>query len=69
MGVFEIPQFSNGTNTITTILAGLEAITVIGGGATAETIAQIGLTHQMTHVFTGGGGASISFFQERAFQG
>jgi len=68
MGVFEIPQFSNGTKSIATVLAGLSATTVIGGGSTAEAVTQFGLTDRMTHVSTGGG-ASLQFLSGKILPG
>jgi len=55
MGVFEIPQFSNGTTSIATVLADLNTTTVIGGGSTAEAVPQLGLAGRMMHVSTGEG--------------
>lgn len=68
MGVFEIPQFSSGTRSIATVLAGLDAITVIGGGSTAEAVTQLGLAGRMTHVSTGGG-ASLRFLSGKTLPG
>ena len=68
MGVFEIPQFSFGTKSIATVLASLDATTVIGGGSTAEAVTQIGLAGRMTHVSTGGG-ASLQFLSGKILPG
>ena len=68
MGVFEIPQFSEGTKSIATVLAGLDATTVIGGGSTAEAVTQLGLANRMTHVSTGGG-ASLQFLSGETLPG
>jgi phosphoglycerate kinase len=68
MGVFEIPQFSGGTRSIATVLAGLDATTVIGGGSTAEAVTQLGLAGRMTHVSTGGG-ASLQFLSGKVLPG
>ena len=68
MGVFEIPQFSDGTKSIATVLAGLNATTVIGGGSTAEAVTQLGLAGRMTHVSTGGG-ASLQFLSGKTLPG
>jgi phosphoglycerate kinase len=68
MGVFEIPQFSNGTESIAKVLAGLDAKTVIGGGSTVEAVAQFGLAGRMTHVSTGGG-ASLQFLSGKTLPG
>ena len=68
MGVFEIPQFSNGTTSIATVLASLNATTVIGGGSTAEAVTQLGLAGRMTHVSTGGG-AFLQFLSGKILPG
>jgi phosphoglycerate kinase len=60
MGIYEIPQFSHGTNSIAWILAGIDAATIIGGGSTAEIVINMGLGGKMSFVSTGGG-ASMSF--------
>ncbi len=60
MGIFEIPRFAWGTQELAKLLAGLEAITVIGGGSTAEAVSDLGLAGKMTFVSTGGG-ASLEF--------
>jgi phosphoglycerate kinase len=57
LGVFEFPRFRNGTKAIVELLAELNATTVIAGGSIAEAIEELGLTHKMTHVSTGGGAA------------
>ncbi len=68
MGVFEIPQFSNGTTSIAMVLASLNATTVIGGGSTAEAVTQLGLACRMTHISTGGG-ASLQFLSGKILPG
>jgi len=60
MGIYEIHQFAQGTKAIAKAIAALEATTVIGGGSTADAVADMGLTDQMTFVSTGGG-ASLEF--------
>jgi phosphoglycerate kinase len=57
LGVFEFPGFRNGTTATSQLLAELDATTVIVGGSIAEAIEELGLTHKMTHVSTGGGAA------------
>jgi phosphoglycerate kinase len=60
MGVHEVPQFAGGTQGLATLLAGLKATTVVGGGSTAEVIDAMGLADKITFVSTGGG-ASLEF--------
>jgi len=38
MGIFEIPQFAEGTRSLARLLANLEATIIIGGGSTAEIV-------------------------------
>lgn len=59
MGIYEIPQFAEGTKAMAKLLASLKATTVIGGGSTADMVAEMGLADKMTFVSTGGG-ASLS---------
>lgn len=68
MGVVEIPQFSEGTTSIATVLAGLNATTVIGGGSTVEAVTQLGIAGRITHVSTGGG-ASLRFLSGKILPG
>ena len=68
VGVFEIPEFANGTHSMIKILADLEATTIIGGGSTAEAVIEMGLEDRMTHVSTGGG-ASLEFMEGKVLPG
>jgi len=68
VGVFEIPEFANGTRSMIELLASLKATTVIGGGSTAETVTEMGLADKMYHVSTGGG-ASLEFLEGKVLPG
>ena len=62
MGIYEIPQFAQGTRSIASFLSTLSATTIIGGGSSAEIVQEMGLSDKMTHVSTGGG-ASLRFLE------
>jgi phosphoglycerate kinase len=68
MGIYEIPQFAQGTKSLANFLSTLNTTTVIGGGSSAEIVQEMGLTDKMTHVSTGGG-ASLRFFEGAVLPG
>ncbi len=57
LGVFEIPEFGEGTIAIAEALAQSGATTIIGGGDSVTAVKQAGLTGKMTFISTGGGAA------------
>ena len=68
MGVFEFPEFAEGTFALARQLAEIDATTIIGGGDSASAIEQSGLADEMTHISTGGG-ASLEFLSGKALPG
>ena len=71
MGVFEVDEFSEGTEKIAKILAEITkkgATTIVGGGDTAAAVAQANLDDQMSHISTGGG-ASLEFLEGKVLPG
>jgi phosphoglycerate kinase len=66
VGWFEKPAFSKGTRGIAAALANSKAVTVVGGGETAEAVEQFGLDTRITHVSTGGG-AFLAYVEGKKF--
>ncbi len=66
MGKFEDEPFRQGTLGIAEAMAASPAITVVGGGETAEAVEQFGLAEKMDHVSTGGG-AFLEALEGRSF--
>ncbi|MBS1272058.1 MAG: Bifunctional PGK/TIM [Candidatus Marinimicrobia bacterium] len=71
MGVFEVPEFADGTRAIANALAEATengATTIIGGGDSASAIRQFNLMENVSHVSTGGG-ASLELLSGNTLPG
>ena len=66
VGWFEKPAFSIGTKGIAQAMAGSSAVTVVGGGETAQAVEQFGFDSKITHVSTGGG-AFLAYIEGKKF--
>ncbi|MFZ0964171.1 MAG: phosphoglycerate kinase [Terriglobia bacterium] len=60
MGVFEMPQFAEGTLTIAKAVAASSAVSIVGGGDSVAAVKKMGVADKISHISTGGG-ASLEF--------
>ncbi len=62
VGVFEIEQFSAGTQTLSNAIAASDAFSIAGGGDTLAAIDKYGINEQVSYTSTGGG-AFLEFLE------
>ncbi|MEA3303097.1 MAG: phosphoglycerate kinase [Pseudomonadota bacterium] len=55
LGVFEFPQFADGTKVLGAAIADSDAFSIAGGGDTLAAVADFGLTDRISYISTGGG--------------
>ncbi|TFG46132.1 MAG: phosphoglycerate kinase, partial [Dehalococcoidia bacterium] len=65
MGIYEMPQFSEGTKAMAEVIGRLHATTIIGGGSTAEIVAELKMADKMSFVSTGGGSSMLFLSSEK----
>lgn len=70
MGVFEFPNFANGTKGVANALVDIkdQAVTIIGGGDSAAAVIEFGLEEGFSHISTGGG-ASLEYLEGKELPG
>ncbi len=62
MGVFEFPEFAEGTFGVAKAVASSGAVSIVGGGDSVSAINKSGLSDRITHISTGGG-ASLEMLE------
>jgi phosphoglycerate kinase len=67
LGKFEDEAYSKGTKAIAAAMANSKAVTIVGGGETAEAVEHFGLDAKMKHVSTGGG-AFLEYVEGTPFE-
>jgi len=68
MGVFEWPQFANGTKVVAEAIAAADAYSVVGGADSLRALNEFGLIEQVSWASTGGG-ASLEFLEGNELPG
>jgi len=62
MGAFENPAFAQGSYSVAQIVAGVQGLSIVGGGDTDVVVHQANLADKMAFISTGGG-ASLEFLE------
>nr|MBA3732278.1 phosphoglycerate kinase [Gammaproteobacteria bacterium] len=64
LGVFEFPQFAEGTRRVAEAIAASDAYSIAGGGDTLAAMDQFGVAERISYISTGGG-AFLEFLEGR----
>ena len=69
MGVFEFPNFANGTKVLAQALTHVSGISVVGGGDSAAAVRKLGFADSDFGYISTGGGASLEYLEGRELPG
>ena len=69
MGVFEFPNFSNGTKVLAQALTQVSGISVVGGGDSAAAVRKLGFADSDFGYISTGGGASLEYLEGKELPG
>ena len=69
MGVFEFPNFANGTKVVAQALTQVSGISVVGGGDSAAAVRALGFADSDFGYISTGGGASLEYLEGKELPG
>ncbi len=69
MGVFEFPNFANGTKVVAEALTKVSGISVVGGGDSAAAVRKLGFADNQFGYISTGGGASLEYLEGKELPG